>query len=234
MNIFDINYILFHLPGYDLSAVEFIGTVSGMLCVIYAARGRVISWPLGILNAIFFFVLFYQARLYSSMILQVYYLVTSIIGWYRWTHPRHELETDTRDELKVSRMNPFIFGAVLAFTFIISLMAGACAAHLHSWLPFVFPAPAAYPYLDSLISVFSITAQVFLMLKKNENWMLWVVVDTCASVMYFMTGVYMVAIEYVIFGIIAAAGLWNWRRIMNSYRNDDSGFDVELELDRNA
>lgn len=220
MIIFDINYILFRLPGYNLSAVEFIGTVTGMLCVVYCARERVVSWPLGIINAVFFFMLFYQARLYPDMFLQVYYFLTSIFGWWRWTHPRHELETDSKDELKVSRINLWAFAVIISASLAVSVLAGAGAARLHAWFPVVFPEPASFPYADSFVAVFSITAQVLLTLKKNEAWMLWVVVDTTAAVIYFMKGIYLVGAEYVIFGIIAAAGLWNWNRIMAGYRGE--------------
>ena len=220
MNIFDINFIIFRLPGYSLSAVEFIGTLTGLLCVICCARERVISWPLGIINAIFFFMLFYQARLYPDMFLQVYYFITSIFGWWRWTHPRHELETDGKDELKVSRINNRVFFSVLVFTSVAAMLAGAGVQRIHLWLPSVFSEPSSFPYADSFVAVFSITAQVLLTLKKNEAWMIWLVVDTFAAFIYFARGIYLVGIEYIIFGMIDAAGLWNWRRIMGGYSGE--------------
>lgn len=217
MNIFDINFIILKLPGYNLSAVEFIGTLSGMLCVIYAARERVVSWPLGIINSVFFFMLFYQARLYPDMFLQVYYFATSVYGWFRWTHPRHELETDSKDELKVSVISSRIFFTIMAGTLCASILAGAGAQRIHLWFPTFFPEPSSFPYADSFVAIFSITAQVLLTLKKNEAWIIWVVVDSVAAVIYFKKGIYLVGTEYVIFGLIAAAGLWNWRRIMTGY-----------------
>jgi len=217
MSIFDINFIILKFPGYDLSAVELIGTLSGLLCVIYCARERVVTWPLGIINAVFFFMLFYQARLYPDMFLQVYYSGTSIFGWWRWTHPRHERETDHKDELKVSRISNRLFMIILAATFGMALLAGAGAQRIHLWLPSLFPEPSSFPYADSFVALFSITAQVLLTLKKNEAWMIWLIVDTAASFIYFSRGIYLVGIEYIIFGCLAAAGLWNWSRIMGRY-----------------
>jgi len=217
MNIFDIDFIMLRFPGYNLSLVEFLGTLSGMLCVIYAARERVVSWPLGIVNAVLFFLLFYQARLYPDMFLQVYYLVTSVYGWFRWTHPRHELETDSKDELKVSVISSSHFIVIMAVTLGLSILAGAGAQRIHLWMPALFPGPSSFPYADSFVAVFSVAAQVLLTLKKNEAWLLWVMVDSAAAVIYFMKGIYLVGAEYVVFGLIAAAGLWNWRRIMVNY-----------------
>lgn len=217
MNFFDINFIIFNLPGYSVSAVEFTGTATGLLCVLYAARERVVSWPFGIANAIFFFILFYQARLYPDMLLQIYYLVTSVYGWWRWTHPRSENEADFKDELKVSDMGtPWLMVTVIA-TAAVSVICGSAVARVHLWLPVVFPAPASFPYADSFVAIMSVVAQVLLSIKKREAWILWITVDVVAAVIYMMKGIYLVSGEYVIFGLIASAGLWNWSRIFNTY-----------------
>lgn len=217
MNFFDINYILFHLPGYSVSAVEFIGTATGLLCVLYAAREKVISWPLGIINAVFFFILFYQARLYPDMLLQIYYLGTSVYGWWRWTHPRDESEADYKDELRVSVIGFSGFSMIIAGVLAVSAVAGAGVERIHIWLPVIFPAPSSFPYADSFVAITSIAAQVLLTLKKREAWVLWIIVDTVAAVIYAMKGIYLVSVEYVIFGLIASAGFWNWMRIFNNY-----------------
>ncbi len=217
MNFFDINFIIFHLPGYSVSAVEFTGTATGLLCVLYAAKERVLSWPFGIINAVFFFILFYQARLYPDMFLQIYYLVTSVYGWWRWTHPRDDSEADYKDDLKVSDMGCSRLLATLISTAAVSVLAGSAAARVHLWLPAIFPAPASFPYADSFVAIMSVVAQVLLSIKKREAWIFWITVDAVAAVIYMMKGIYLVSGEYIIFGIIASAGLWNWNRIFNTY-----------------
>jgi len=220
MNIFDINYILFQFPGYSVSAVEFIGTATGLICVISAARERVISWPFGIINAVFFFMLFYQARLYPDMLLQIYYLGTSVYGWWRWTHPRDESEADYKDELKVASIGSPGLIMIIAAVLAVSALAGTGVERIHLWLPVFFPEPAAFPYSDSFVAIMSVVAQVMLSLKKRESWILWIIVDAVAAVIYMMKGIYLVSGEYVIFGLIASAGLWNWNRIFTGYAEE--------------
>ena len=53
--------------------------------------------------------------------------------------------------------------------------------------------------------------------KKLESWLLWIAVDIVATIYYFKKGIYLVGIEYIIFGIIALAGYLNWRKIHKSY-----------------
>ncbi len=223
MKFFDINYILFQLPGYGVSAVEFAGTATGLLCVVYASRARVISWPLGIINAVFFFILFYQTRLYPDMLLQIYFFCTSIYGWWRWTHPRDKNETDSLNELRVTRMKPRAITFTVAVMAAGALVAGSSAERFHSWFPTLFPEPAAFPYADSFVAVVSVTAQILLSQKKLEAWILWVIVDAVALTIYMKKGIYLVSAEYLVFGIIASAGLVNWRRIILSYNNEVEG-----------
>jgi nicotinamide mononucleotide transporter len=220
MNFFDINYILFQLPGYSVSAVEFTGTVTGLICVISAAKERVISWPFGIINAVFFFMLFYQARLYPDMLLQIYYLGTSVYGWWRWTHPRDEFETDYKYELKVASVESSGLIMIVTAVFAVAALAGAGVERVHLWLPVIFPEPAAFPYADSFVAIMSVVAQVLLSLKKREAWILWIIVDVVAAAIYMMKGIYLVSGEYVIFGLIASAGLWNWNRIFSGYAEE--------------
>lgn len=222
MEFFRIDYIIFTLSGYPVSPVELIGTLSGFLCVIYCAKGTVIAWPLGIVNALFFFVLFYQTRLYPDMLLQIYYFATSIFGWWRWSNPKTVIETDSRNELKISAQSTKAFTGLFIAAIATSAAAGFMISRIHMYLPSLFPEPSAFPYADSFVAVMSIIAQILLSLKKRENWTLWIITDITAASIYFMKGIYLVGIEYIIFGIIASAGLWNWNRILNTYELEEA------------
>ncbi len=222
MNFFSVNLILFSIAGYPVSSVELIGTLSGFLCVIYSARGAIISWPLGIINSIFFFTLFYQMRLYPDMFLQIYFLITSIFGWWRWSNPKNEFETDNRDELKISSLGLYAFAPLSTAAIAVSAISGFFISGIHISIPSLFPEPSSFPYADSVVAILSITAQILLSLKKSEAWILWIIVDAAASIIYFKKGIYLVGIEYVIFGIIASAGLWNWKRILSNYESEEA------------
>jgi len=222
MEFFRIDYIILTFAGYPVSFIELIGTLSGFLCVVYCAKGAVIAWPLGIINSIFFFILFYQVRLYPDMFLQIYYFITSIYGWWRWSNPKTAMETDRCNELKISAMSGFSFLLLFIITLTASAAAGYSISGIHRIFPVIFPEPSSFPYADSFVAVMSITAQVLLSIKKRENWILWIITDITAAVIYFMKGVYLVGIEYVIFGFIASAGLWNWNRIFNNYELEEA------------
>ena len=217
MAFFDIESIFFELWGYQMSYIEFFGTLAGGIAVFLAARANIWSWPLGLINVTLFFFLFYQVQLYPDMFLQVFFFVTNLIGWWRWAHPRPG-EEDKKNELKVSWMQPkYLLGlAIIGLTG--TFLFGSLAARLHEFFPIIFNKPSAFPYLDSFVTVMSIITTFLMIQKKIESWVIWIIVDVVATYMYFMKGIKFVAIEYLIFCFIAAFGLWNWMKKYRSYQ----------------
>jgi nicotinamide mononucleotide transporter len=217
MNIFDINNILFTILDYPVSALELIGTIAGMLCVYLTAREKVICWPVGIVNIVFFFIMFYQVQLYSDMLLQIIFFIMTIYGWWKWTHPKNRQETNSRQELKISKLNRMELIIYLSISLLAVILNGTIMLYIHDLLPAIFPQPAAFPYADAFTTVFSLTATILMARKKIECWLLWITVDIAAVVIYFLKGINLVAIEYIIFGIIALTGFLNWKREQNTY-----------------
>lgn len=216
MIFFDINNIFFEVMGYPMSFLEFFGTLAGAIAIWLSAKAVVWSWPIGIINVVLFFFLFYQVQLYPDMFLQMFFFVTNLMGWWRWTHPR-KFEADRKEELRVSYMRPkqflFIFFAGLAGTFLF----GSFAENIHELFPGIFSKPSAFPYLDSFVTVVSVITTFLMINKKIESWILWILVDVIATYMYFVKGIKFVALEYLVFCFIAAFGLWNWMREYRSY-----------------
>ena len=217
MSFFDIENIFFTALGYPMSYLEFFGTIAGAIAIWLSARAIVWSWPIGIVNVVLFFFLFYQVQLYPDMFLQIFFFVTNIVGWWRWTHPR-KFEADRKHELRISYMQPrqliliFFIGSAGTFLF------GSLADNIHEILPAIFPKPSAFPYLDSFVTVMSIITTFLMINKKVESWIFWILIDVIATYMYFRKGIRFVALEYFAFCFIAAFGLWHWTREYKFYK----------------
>ena len=217
--IFDMNNILVTIAGYKLSMLEFLGTGSGFVCVWLTAREKVISWPIGILNSIFFFVMFYKLRLYSDVFLQIYFFATSVYGWWKWTHPENEFLANINNELKITKVNIKQLIKIIFITAIFSFIFGLFIKNIHSLFPVIFIEQASYPYADSIVAVTSIIAQLIMARKKLECWLLWIFVDLLAAFIYYMKGINLVAVEYIIFMCIAAYGYFGWSNELGSYES---------------
>jgi nicotinamide mononucleotide transporter len=213
---FDIENIFFSLLGYPMSYLEFFGTIAGFIAVGLSARANVWSWLIGLINVTFFFFLFFQVQLYPDMFLQIFFFVTNVMGWWRWSHPK-PFEEDRKHELKVSFMRMKNLVLLIMIGLVGTAIVGNFASRLHDWVPQIFNKPSAFPYLDSFVTVMSIVTTFLMIQKKIESWVIWIIVDVIATYMYFAKGIKFVGIEYLAFCFIAAYGLWNWIREFKSY-----------------
>jgi nicotinamide mononucleotide transporter len=199
-----------------MSYLEFFGVLSGLVAVWLSAKANIWNWPVGLINVILALFLYYQVQLYPDMFLQIFFFFTNIIGWWRWAHPQPG-EEDRKRELKVS----FMKKAQLLFTISIgiagTLALGKLSGQLHNWLPSLFSHPGSYPYIDSFIMVMSIVSTFYMIQKKIECWIIWIVIDVVATILYYVKEVKFFSLEYLIFTGLACYGLQSWVKEYKSY-----------------
>lgn len=206
--IFDINNICVTPLGYPLSYIELIGIVTGLVSVWCAARANIWTWPVGLVNVTAFFFLFYQVRLYSDVLLQVFFFVTTCYGWYYWR--RQDVASDTGKITLLTHRARMVALAVL-FAGTVALGYGMSRVHIH--LPTLFPEPASFPYPDALTTVLSVAATFLLAQRKIESWVLWITVDVVSIGLYAMKEIVFTSLLYCVFLVIASFGLVHWRRV---------------------
>lgn len=216
-HFFDIDSIFFTILGYSMSYLEFFGTVVGALAVWLSVKANVWSWPAGAVSVSLFFFIFYQIQLYPDMFLQIFFLVTNLVGWWRWKNPA-EGEEDRRQELRVTKLSTQNFWLILLAGGVATAVFGTIAGRLHEWFPVLFNKPSAFPYLDSFTSVMSIVATYLLIQKKVETWYVWLLVDAISAYMYFVKGVKFIGIEYGVYCLIALYGAYNFTREYRQYQ----------------
>ena len=211
MHFFDHQSTFFTILEYPMSYLEFFGTVAGGIAVWISAKANVWSWPIGIINVVLLFFLFYQVQLYPDMFLQIFFFVTNLMGWWRWTHPKPG-EENIQKELMVTVLSTGTRIWILIGIVVATAAFGAIATQLSNWLPALFTQPSAFPYFDSFVTVASIVAQYLMLQKKWECWALWILADIVATFLYFSKEIKFLGLEYLVFCFIAAYGLWNWRK----------------------
>lgn len=213
MNFFDINNIAFELLDYKMSWLELVATIAGLLAVWLSAREHISNWGIGLINVVCSAVIFYKMSLYSDVFLQIYFFVTGVYGWYLWS----KRKADTHENVvKISWLTQRQQILMVMSILISTVLIGFLMTKAHSWAPSVFPTEAAFPYADTLVMVMSIFGNLLLVVKKIESWILWVLVDMIAPVLYFQKGILLITFEYVIFLGLASFALVNWLKIYKS------------------
>lgn len=183
-----------------LSPLELIAALVGAVSVWLTVREHVWSWPTAIVNVLLYTWVFWHARLYADMGLQVVYAVLSAYGWWHWLHGG-----DRGGALRVTRLPgrwwlPLLTGTALA---------GWGVGHL-----LATGTDAAIPYLDAGLTATSLLAQWMQTRKYVETWILWIAVDVVYVPTFVTRGLPATAVLYAVFLVLAVLGLREWRRSM--------------------
>lgn len=176
---------------------EVVAFVTGAWCVWLTVRENIWNWPIGLANATFSGVVFFQGKLFADAVLQGVYFVLGVFGWYWWLYGGKE-----RTELRVERAP--------ARELCLVLFAGAIST-LGVWKLLIHFNGAA-PFLDALLTSFSLCAQYLLTRKYLENWIVWIAVDIVYIPLFVSRQLYLIAILYTVFLVLAVLGYQQWRQ----------------------
>jgi nicotinamide mononucleotide transporter len=176
--------------------IEVAGWSTTFLGIWLTTRRSLLCWPITLAADVLYLVVFYQARLLSDALLQVFFIVFTIYGWWNWSQGvRHE------GEVRVARLAPFnAIAAVvagIAGTFILATIT----KRLH----------AALPYLDASLACFSLVGSWWQARRNIANWWLWIVVDVLYVGEYLYKDLWLTATLYAALVGLAILGLLQWR-----------------------
>lgn len=234
MDFFSTQNILVHIPigagGYDLSWIEAVGTIAGLLCIWLASLEKISNYAFGLINVTLFAIIFFQIQLYASLLLQLFFFAANIYGWYAWSRQNSEngaaLHIRWLPLPKALAWIAVCVGAIGLMTVFIDLVFAfltrtAVAVMQALGLNVTMPElqPDAFPFWDSCMMVLSIVAMILMTRKYVENWLLWVIINIISVVVFALQGVYAMSLEYLILTFIALNGSRMW---INSARERGS------------
>jgi len=198
MIVEQLNQPLLTALGVTLSVVEVFGFVTGLWAVWLTARRSIWNFPIGIINCSLLIMLFVDARLFADAGLQVMFIILSLAGWWFWLTGG----VTKRKSIRAATPGEYISIAVSVVVLVGSLYG------VLTW------AKGSIPVLDALITSLSIVAQWLLNRKILETWLLWIVTDIISIPVYLYKELYLIAILYAVFLVLACRGYQLWRREM--------------------
>ncbi|WP_259048191.1 nicotinamide riboside transporter PnuC [Klebsiella sp. BIGb0407] len=227
MDFLSTQNILVHIPigagGYDLSWIEAIGTVAGLLCIWLASLEKISNYAFGLINVTLFAIIFFQIQLYASLLLQLFFFGANIYGWYAWSRQG----SDNQAALHIRWLTlPKALGWLAAIVIAIGLMtvyidpvfafltriAVSVMQGLGMNVTQPVLEPDAFPFWDSCMMVLSIAAMILMTRKYVENWILWVIVNIISIVIFALQGVYAMSLEYLLLMFVAVNGWRMWSK----------------------
>lgn len=177
-----------------MSPFEIIGTVLGIWGVWLTIRQNIWCWPIGAVQVLVYAWVFFTAKLYSDVLLQLVFFVLEVYGWWYWLRGGEK-----RAELPVTRLSA---KAVAGWLVLGAALTAGWGELMHR------TTDAALPHWDAFVLVFSLIAQWFQARKNLECWPGWVVVNVVAIGVYWAKDLRLTSGLYLVF---LAMSFWGWR-----------------------
>ncbi len=227
MDFFSTQNILVHIPigagGYDLSWIEAVGTLAGLLCIWLASLEKISNYAFGLINVTLFAIIFFQIQLYASLLLQLFFFAANLYGWYAWSRQNTANEAVLQIRwLPLPKAIAWIAACVVAIgvmtVFIDPVFAVLTRVAVNIMqalgLNVAMPElqPDAFPFWDSCMMVLSIAAMILMTRKYVENWLLWVIINVISVVIFALQGVWAMSLEYMLLTFIALNGSRMWMK----------------------
>lgn len=178
------------------SPLEWLAFCTSLVYVFLASRKSSWCWIFAFISSVAYVYICFSIQLYADTALQVFYALMALWGWWNWGNTNKNvlvLQTWTFKKNALLCLFSALTGFILGFL-------------LHQYTD------QAFPYIDAQIFCFSIAATYLISQKVLENWIYFVVIDLIAFPLFWSRGVYVTALLYLFFTILAVWGWLQWRK----------------------
>ncbi len=204
--------------------LEFIAAFFGIFSVYFAKKENIYVFPTGIISTVLYIYLLYRWQLFGDLIINIYYTIMSLYGWYMWM----KIIDDKDKHIEISRSTTKDF----LISFLIFIVSSLFVIIVYSYYKIIdtslgFSQTLSYiwshissgstpeirkitPYLDTFTTGAAFAAMWMMANKKLENWILWIAVNIVSVPLYFIKGFGFTGIQYSVFLILAIFGYFSW------------------------
>ena len=210
----------------QLPLVELIAVFMALMYVILAAKGNIWCWPAAFISTILYTAIFYDVYLLMDSLLQVYYMVMAVYGWYCWQQANNsnkankvlQIDNDTNassqknlNDKNKTPNNTIIIETWALQTHVYIIVLLSVTSLLLGWLMANYT-QADFPYFDAATTVFAVFATFMVTKKILENWLYWVVIDFVSIYIYIEKGLTPTAVLFGLYVVLATYGYFQWRK----------------------
>lgn len=217
------------IAGHRLSLMEVIGIGFGLASAVGGMLRKVWAWPVGIVgNAILFLVYIgvtlgvdEKAPLFGQSARQVFFIVTSLYGWWRWRRVR-----SSRGPADAHAITPrWAKGAERLGLLVTAALGVVVVQQVFVALGAGWPAPRWYYWADAWIFMGSLLATYAMARGWNEFWLIWIGVDLVGVPLLWHSGYLPTAVLYAVYAAFVLYGFVVWLRATAAERPDGEPVD---------
>ncbi|WP_394759765.1 nicotinamide riboside transporter PnuC [Flavobacterium sp.] len=190
-------------PTYQIT-LELVAIFFGLWSVWCAKKDNILVFPTGLISTFIYAYLLWKWDLLGDSMINGYYFIMSIYGWYHWTRKKGNIEEFPVSVItnKEKTIALIIFVLTIIFVAFVYLYFGKFT----NW----------YSYIDTLLTAIFFVGMWLMAKRKIENWIFWIIGDLISIPLYFAKGYTFTSFQYIVFTIIAVFGYLEWKKILNS------------------
>lgn len=202
--IFDFFLDPYQNREFSLVALEAIAFFFGIASVVYAKKENILVYPTGLVATVITVYLFYVDALFGDMMMNFYYSIMSIYGWWNWARVKENKKVVriSRTNVREKQVGVIFFLLTMMITYGVYRLYGVDLDYTN--------------YIDILTSGIFFTAMWYMANKKLENWTLWILADIITVPLYAYRGWGMLSLQYLIFTVLAIQGYLAWKKDLDS------------------
>lgn len=187
--------------GYSFFFItlEITAVVFGIISVLFARKNNILVYPTGLISTLIFIYILYNFKLYGEFIINIYYSVMSILGWYLWSR-----RNNGQEEFPISIMNSKEY-KISSLIFTVTLLFIALVYH------FFDKFTDLTAYVDAFTTALFFVGMWLMAKRKIENWIVWIIADITSVPLYFYKGLTVSSLQFIVFTIIAILGYKEWK-----------------------
>ena len=185
----------------DIS-LEIIAVFFGFLSVWFSKNNNILVFPTGLINTSIFVYLLFKWSLLGDMLINAYYFIMSIYGWYFW------LKGTNNTVSPISKVSNTDIRIVVLLFISSSIFVSLVYTFFDKWETIV-------SYIDILTTAIFFAAMWLMAKRKVESWIFWIVGNIISAPLYLHKGLAFTSIQYFIFTVIAIAGYIKWKELYN-------------------
>lgn len=201
-----IEFFFAQYATYPTSGIilELVAVFFGLASVWFAKKDNILVFPTGLVSTFIYAYLLWKWDLLGDSMINGYYFVMSVYGWYHWTRKKGDvvvfpISTVTKNEKKIAVI---IFVLTLVFVFLVYQYFDK----FKDW----------YNYMDTFLTAIFFVGMWLMAKRKIENWIFWIVGDFISIPLYFCKGYTFTSLQYLIFTILAIYGYLEWKKNLNN------------------
>jgi nicotinamide mononucleotide transporter len=188
------------------SLIEYIAVVAGIASVWFSRKEHILVYPVGLINTVVYIYLSFKFHLPGEASVNFYYTVMSIYGWYMWLK-----KDDTKHavlHITYSNQQMWLYQVLFFLLFYVSIYFSLVYLKDNFF-------EGAIPWADAFASATAFTGMWLMTRKKVESWYWWIATNIASIPLYFVKGLVVTSVYYVILLVMAVMGLAEWKRKAN-------------------